>query len=97
MMLTNEKINELLGKGFKRWQKGNLDRLYINATQLGLECTYYKTGNVSSACFKGESISNCQARRYKMAKTYIDVKDGHGFSDIPALMDAAMELAGLAD
>lgn len=96
-MLNEQKIAELVEKGFNRWTKGNLDRLYINASQLGLVCSYYKTGNISSAEFKGEGISNCQARRYKAAKTFIDIKTGNVHSDIPALKEAAQLLAGIAE
>ena len=92
-MLTEERINELTEKGFKRWTKGNLDRLYINPSQLGLVCSYYNTGNIKYAEFNGENISNSQARRYKAAKTFIDIKTGTVFSDIPALEEAACKLA----
>lgn len=94
-MLTEERIKELEEKGFNRWTKGNLDRLYINAVQLGLVCTYYNTGNVKSAEFQGDSISNCQARRYKAAKTFIDVKTEKVHSDYETLEKAAAELAGM--
>lgn len=96
-MLNEQKITELTEKGFNRWTKGNLDRLYINASQLGLVCDYYKSGNISSAEFNGERISNCQARRYKAAKTFIDIKTGSVHSDIPALEEAAQMLAGIAE
>lgn len=91
-MLNETTIKALEDKGFKRWTKGNLDRMYINATQLGLECTYYKTGNISSAYFKGERISNSRGYDYKAAKTYIDIKSGRLFSSVPALEEAAREL-----
>ena len=94
-MLSEERITNLCKKGFNRWTKGNLDRLYINASQLGLICSYYKTGNISSAEFQGESISNSQARRYKAAKTFIDIKTERVHSDCPALEDAARDLAGM--
>ena len=96
-MMHDKMIRNLEEKGFKRWQKGNFDRLYINATALGLECTYYNTGNISGAWFDGERISNCQARRYKAAKTYIDVATGELHSDIPALEKAATRLMEEAD
>ena len=85
-------IDYLTGHGFNRWSKGNLDRLYINASQLGLVCRYYNTGNISGAEFNGETISNCQARRYKAAKTFVDVKTGTVHSDYPALLEAAEKL-----
>lgn len=62
--------------GFKRWIKGSMDRLYINVTRLGLEVDYYKTGNVSSATWQGESISNADARRLLGSKVYVDVNTG---------------------
>lgn len=93
--MTENRITELTSKGFKRWTKGNLDRLYINAAQLGLECGYYNTGNIKWATFNGEDISNCQARRYKAAKTYIDIKTDRVVSDYDVLAEAAAEIAGL--
>lgn len=74
-------IEALEAKGFKRWQKGNFDRLYINAGALGLVCSYYRTGNISDAEFCGSQISNCEARRMKASKTFIDVKTWKLHSD----------------
>ena len=92
-MLSEDRINELINLGFKRWTKGNYDRLYINAFKLGLECTYYGTGNISSAEFCGEHISNSEARRLRDAKTYIDVKTELVHSNKSSLAWAAAELA----
>jgi hypothetical protein len=94
-MITEERVNELLEKGFKRWTKGNMDRLYINAGQLGLVCQYYKSGNIRSAEFNGQSISNCEARRLQASKTFIDIKTGLIYSDNFTLEQAARKLAGL--
>jgi hypothetical protein len=94
-MMHEVVISELDKMGFKRWTKGNLDRLYINAAQLGLVCSYYKTGNISGAEFKGERISNSCAYRYKAAKTFIDIKTGKVHSDYEELAEAARELADL--
>lgn len=91
----SERIDELEALGFKRWQKGQFDRLYINADQLGLECKYYKTGNIKAAMFNGEEISNSEGYRMKAAKTYIDVTTGEVFSTNSTLKKAAMELAGI--
>jgi hypothetical protein len=93
MALTEEKIARLEEKGFKRWTKGNMDRLYINASMLGLNCEYYNTGNIRSAWFNGASISNCEARRMKAAKTYIDIKAGTVYGDNNSLKEAAEKLA----
>lgn len=81
MALTEKRIAALEEKGFKRWTKGNYDRLYINASELGLHCDYYKTGNISNAVFQGTSISNSEGRRMKTARTYIDIKTGEIHSD----------------
>ena len=97
MALTEERINELVKMGFTRWTKGNYDRLYINASTLGLDCTYYKTGNISGATFGDHSISNAEARRMKAAKTYIDVKTGKAYSDNYTLLKAAEKLAGIEE
>lgn len=79
---TKEQLIEALeAKGFKRWQKGNYDRLYINAGALGLVCSYYRTGNISDAEFCGGQISNSEAYRMKSAKTFIDVKTWKLHSD----------------
>lgn len=93
---VSSRIAELEEKGFRRWQKGNFDRLYINAVKLGLECDYYKTGNIRSACFNGEGISNSRARRMSMEKTYIDVKTGRVYSTNDELKLQAAILAGVA-
>lgn len=93
--MTHERIVELEQKGFKRWTKGNIDRLYINASQLGLDCEYYKTGNIRYAEFRGEMVSNTQARKMKASRTYIDINTDRVYSDIELLKDAASELAGL--
>lgn len=95
--MTNERINELEELGFTRWQKGNMDRLYINAEMIGFECIYYKTGNIKSAWFQGDEISNSEGYRMKAAKTYIDVKTGEVISTNSTLRKAAMELAGISE
>ena len=56
-MLTDNQITKLEKNGFNRWTKGDHDRLYVNATQLGLKCTYYKTGSIDRAYFNDELIS----------------------------------------
>lgn len=93
MAYTKEIIKALESKGFKRWTKGNLDRLYIDARELGLDCTYYKTGNISYAEFGGEKISNSWARAMKAAKTFIDVNTGKAYSSEDRLKEAAEKLA----
>ena len=70
--------------GGSRWQKNGMDRVYINnwAQFAGIETSHYGTGNISSASYQGESISNSQA--YKLLnsidKIWFDAADGklHG-------------------
>jgi hypothetical protein len=88
-MMTNEMIKKLEDRGFKRWTKGNYDRLYINADTLGLELGFYNTGNISSARFQGNSISHAEGGRLRYAKTYIDVKTGKVYSQHDWLQEAA--------
>lgn len=95
MALTEEKITDLISKGFKRWTKCSMDRLYINAAQLGLVCTFYKTGNISSAEFNGVGISNSQARRMRASKTFVDVNTGKVYSDMTELAEKARLMAEL--
>ena len=91
-MLNEKLIAALEAKGFNRWTKGNMDRLYINATKLGLELGYYKTGNIKWAEFKGEMISNSRGYSYKAAKTYIDIATGKVYSEKTDLKEAAQEI-----
>jgi hypothetical protein len=74
--LTAEIIAKYEAAGFKRWTKGNMDRLYINASNLGLEVTYYNTGNVRNATWQGERVSNADGRRLLATKFWVDIKTG---------------------
>ena len=88
--MTQEMIKKFEDAGCKRWTKGHFDRLYINASALGLECDYYSTGNIRSAKLAGMEISNCLARKIKAAKMYFEVSDGTFHSD---LFDTKINLA----
>lgn len=90
-------VEELTSLGFKRWQKNGMDRMYINASDLGLECNLYKSGNVSSATFKGESISNSMGNALRYAKTYIDLVHHIIVSDSATLAAAVADLIGIED
>jgi len=81
MKLNEKQIAALEEKGFRRWTKGTMDRLYINAETLGLEVEFYKTGNVFSAYYRGEKISNKRGTEMKNSKTYIDIVTGDLISD----------------
>lgn len=91
-MMNEKMIEKLAAKGFNRWTKGKYDRMYVNAKDLGLVCEYYKTGNIHSATFQGEGVSNSEAYRMKAAKTYIDVETGEVVSDNRWLKEAAEEV-----
>lgn len=88
MKLATETIEKLIAAGGNRWTKGNYDRIYFNASALGLRCEYYKTGNISGAWFNGEMCSNSCGRRLKAAKTYIDVATGEIVSTESMLREA---------
>ena len=74
--LTEKQVQKLEAAGGKRWTKYDKDRIYFNATDLGLSCDYYKSGNISGAYFDGEGISNAEYMRVVSSKMYIDVTDG---------------------
>ena len=91
-MMSDKMIGKLAAKGFNRWTKGNIDRMYINASQLGLACSYHTTGSIKNATFCGVGISNCEARRLKADKCYIDLKTGAITANSSRLKDAAQAL-----
>ncbi|MCX4792537.1 helix-turn-helix domain-containing protein [Streptomyces sp. NBC_01221] len=77
-------IETMTAIGGNRWQRNGKDRVYINnwAEFAGIETTNYNTGNISSASYQGEGVSNSQA--YKLLgsidKVWFDAADGklHG-------------------
>ncbi|MCM1225591.1 MAG: hypothetical protein NC548_65230 [Lachnospiraceae bacterium] len=79
--ITQENLNALIEMGANRWTKGGHDRLYLSGCGdklIGLECDYYKSGNVSCATLNGEKISNAEVFRVRNTydRAYIDLKDG---------------------
>jgi hypothetical protein len=85
----------LIRSGWKLWEKGTMRRLYVNASVLGLECTYYASGNIHTATFDGCQISNHQAYGMKCAKTYIDLTTNTLHSDNWYTYNAACAILGL--
>lgn len=75
-MMTDAQIAKYEAKGFKRWTKGNMDRLYINVTDLGLVADYYKSGNVCGGEWQGEGVGSSATKRLLASKVYVDVKTG---------------------
>lgn len=94
---TDDEIKTLTDSGFNRWTKklpnGKvMDRLYIKPEYLGLELTRYKSGNISSAKFNGETISNSEARRIEGTKCYVDIATKEVVCDREDLKQAAQEV-----
>lgn len=80
-MLEQAKIDKLLEIG-NEWEDFGKHRIYFNdlESRLGLDVSYYKSGNVSGATQNGERISNSEAKRIlgrlAGAKIFFDLKSG---------------------
>ena len=80
----------------KEWQKNGMHRIYFNnlAELRGLECTHYKTGNISSAYLGGEKISNGRAREIMTTldsgKVWYDCNTGK--FECKGISDEALEI-----
>ena len=74
--MNEEKIAKLEAAGAKRWSKYDKDRMYVDVTLLGADIDYYKSGNISSAEWNGERVSNADGGRLLASKVYVDVADG---------------------
>lgn len=85
----------LIRSGWKLWEKGTMRRLYVNASVLGLECTYYASGMIHTAMIDGCTVSNSEARRMMAAKTYIDLTTNTLHSDNWYCYNAACTILGL--
>ncbi len=96
-MMDKRDISKLLAAGGKRWSKYGKDRIYIDVTTLGLEVEYYKTGNVSSAAWQGETISNADGRRLLCSKVYVDCTDGSLHVDTDYSGSGPMQLECVAE
>ncbi|NNJ04134.1 helix-turn-helix domain-containing protein [Streptomyces sp. PKU-MA01144] len=73
-------VETMTAIGGRRWQRGNMDRVYLNdyATVPGLELDHYNTGSISGAALDGSGISNAEGGRLATAvdKVYFDATDG---------------------
>jgi hypothetical protein len=73
-------VETMIAIGGNRWQRGDMDRVYINdwARFAGLATTSYRSGSISSAAFGGRPIANSRAGRILGAihKVYFDATDG---------------------
>lgn len=69
-------VEALEKKGFSRWTKGDMDRLYFNIQRSGhMEVDHYNTGNISYASVDGEEISHRFAGQILSVKCFIDLKN----------------------
>ncbi|GAB2695747.1 helix-turn-helix domain-containing protein [Kitasatospora kifunensis] len=73
-------VETLTAIGGQLWEKNGMCRVYINNwTELaGLELSYYNSGNISAAAYRGEGISNSQASKIlgSIEKVWFDAADG---------------------
>jgi hypothetical protein len=66
--------------GGSRWQKGSMDRVYFNNVldRTSLKVNRFKTGRISDASLRGQSISNAKAgeiaTRIQASKIFYDRK-----------------------
>lgn len=92
--VSNDEIAALERAGFSRWTKAGKDRLYINASALGLKCEYKPNypSKIAKAWYGDEQITITKASGMKFAKTYIDVVSGKIYSDIDQLKQDAEAL-----
>ena len=59
-MMNEKVIKGLEDRGFNRWTKGKYDRLYINARDLGLVCTYHKSGTEDVSEFRVTALATAK-------------------------------------
>lgn len=73
--MTNEKIRALENKGFKRWTKGDKDRLYIKAWNLPNVKTIWKKNGKKCVEINGEELSYTKSSEVNYTSIYIDLAD----------------------
>lgn len=73
-------VENLIAIGGRLWEKNGMRRVYLNdwAALASLELSHYNSGNISSAAYQGEGISNRQASLILGAidKVWYDAADG---------------------
>ena len=81
MNIKNEAVSikdKLISLGLKVWEKGDMERIYINHEQLkavfGLDISFYKSGSIKKAFLNGEKLSNRQAGLIFKQNIYFDIK-----------------------
>lgn len=73
-------VENMIAIGGSEWERHGKHRVYLNnwAELAGLEVDCYKSGNIRSAAYRGESISNSQAYKIlgSIDKVWFDAADG---------------------
>lgn len=73
-------VETMTAIGGRRWTKAGLDRVYFNdiTEYLGLDVSYYNSGNVSGATLDGHGIANGRVGGILSCidKVYFDTADG---------------------
>lgn len=90
--------DRLIDLGGNLWERDNMRRIYLNRDTvlaiIGLEVTFYKTGNVSNAALNGEPLSNGRASRYVndfiYGKVWFDLNDGKFYTKNTKTITAVM-------
>jgi hypothetical protein len=83
--------------GFKRWTKDDLDRMYIDPTDLGLSVYYNQDGEIRMAYWAEKPMTNYRkAARMLEAKVYLDLNTLTVVSPFEELSKAAADLIAAA-
>lgn len=85
MTLSDFHLRKLNEYGFRRWTKDDMDRMYIDATDLGLTISFEKNGEIRWATFQGRDVGQRIARRMNDAKTFLDLHTMTVYSPFPDL------------
>lgn len=85
--LSEKQIEALEKWGFRRWTKGDKDRLYIRTKQLPNVRTIWKENGKICLEINGEELSYTKSSEVNYASIYIDLADGSihvdsSFSDV---------------
>lgn len=73
-------VDTMTAIGGRHWQKNGMDRVYLNDWPefAGIKTSRYNTGNIASASYQGEGISNSQGYKIlgSIDKVWFDASDG---------------------
>ena len=80
---TSSRMDKAVELGGSRWtsRDGQITRVYMNvaawAPLAGLDVDFYKSGNVRSAAFQGEGLSNGVTTALVSSKLFVDEAGVH--------------------